>query len=255
MTFKPATNLTILAPAGSGDWHQEWAEGEVIRQPDRVILRTNGQGQALRVGVELRPALRLGQQNLVIQLRITPLAALQRLELRLAAQTGDRHRYVSLPIPFLGDLEANFLPTGAWSPLHLSLAHGRRCHLTEAEAEAPMTYLQVILEDRGGQPVDVELGAIAAQPRPQRGCISLHFDDGYWHHGQQLPQLLQAHSTPQAPLKAAARAHPARAQVRHPTGGEESWGGPDGARGGVCACMVERGMGGCDQQGRGGLGG
>lgn len=204
MTFKPATNLTILAPAGSGDWHQEWAEGEVIRQPDRVILRTNGQGQALRAGVELRPALRLGQQNLVIQLRVDSLAALQRLELRLAAQAGDHHPYVSLPIPFLGDPDANFLPPGEWSPLHLSLAHGQRCQLTEAAAEGPMTYLQVMLEDRGGPPVEVHLGAIAAQPRPQRGCISLHFDDGYWHHGQQLPQLLQAHSTPQAPLKATA---------------------------------------------------
>jgi hypothetical protein len=204
MTFKPATDLTILAPAGSGDWHQEWAEGEVIRQPDRVILRTNGQGQALRAGVELRPALHLGQQNLVIQLRVDSLADLQRLELRLAAQAGDRHHYVSLPISFLGDPEANFLQPGEWSSLHLSLAHGQCYPLSEFEAEAPMTYLQVMLEDRGGQPVEVQLGAIAAQPRPQRGCISLHFDDGYWHHGQQLPQLLQAHSTPQAPLKATA---------------------------------------------------
>lgn len=204
MTFRPAMEQTILAPAGSDAWQQEWVEGQVIRQPDRVILRTNGAGQALLAGVKLGPPLHLGQQNLVIQLRVKSLVALRRLELRLAPQAGDRRRYVSMAIPFLGDPEANFLQTEEWSPLHLSLAHGRRCHLSEAEAEAPMTYLGVMLEDRGGQPVEVQFGEIAAQLRPQRGCISLHFDDGYWHHGQQLPQRLQAYSTPQAPLKATA---------------------------------------------------
>lgn|GEM_PF-1738947 len=161
MTFKPAPDLTILAPAGSGDWRQEWAEGEVIRRPDRVILRTNGQGQALRAGVELRPALHLGQQNLVIPLRVDCLAALQRLELRLAAQDYGWE---------LGAHHSQPLTTMAPADLAGELGHTLEVFQTQGWAQGPVHFAYPLGRDRPwvwSNPADSPQGQVNSRPTPK----------------------------------------------------------------------------------------
>lgn len=210
MTFeaeKPVDRADLMLMAGCGSpWQLYWPQAGLNVVQEEVRLQTEGGEKTYVAGVELSPGVRLDQQNLAIDL-CTSLRGLKWLQFRLLIDPTEPDRHLLMYVPLLADLEANFLMAGEWTTVHITLANGTLVNLTPTDCQQQFRHLRVVLEDKAGTAAELRLRRVRPVPRPQRGHISLHFDDGYQHH-LWAAELLKRYSTPAAELRATAYVMP-----------------------------------------------
>ncbi len=156
-----------------------------------VACRTRGDGRPafLASAAPITPGADLTGHTLRTWIRVSNLAHLSGLELRLTSSRFDEGT-AAFPIPLFSDAPFNVVQPGTWTPVSFSLGTAR------VEGAVDLQNVRAVglyFADRGQGGVEVAWTGLTAVQRASEGFLSFTFDDGTDDHATIAAPAMHAH--------------------------------------------------------------